>query len=66
MFTKIIELERDFSVTNLCEVCFTTSQKANLYKLNLGFENNGVVNKKSKTICSSCLKELKSKLDNVY
>ena len=66
MLTKIIEVERDYSVTDLCEVCFTTSQKSNLYKISLGFENNGTINKKGKTICTCCLKELRRKLEVVF
>lgn len=66
MLKKIIEVERDFSQTDICEICFSTSQKANLYRLNLGYDNNGVINKRGKTICSKCLKELKEKLDKIY
>lgn len=66
MLKKIIEVERDFSQTDICEICFSTSQKSNLYRLNLGYENNGVVNKRGKTICSACLKELKEKLNKIY
>lgn len=66
MLKKIIEVERDYSATDLCEICFTTAQKSNLYRLNLGYENNGVINKRGKTICSACLKELKEKLNKIY
>lgn len=66
MIKKIIEIERDFAASDLCEICFTTSQKSNLYRLYFGYESNGVVNKKGKTICSSCLKELKEKLEKIY
>lgn len=66
MLKKIIEVERDYSSTDLCEICFCTSQKSNLYKLNLGYENNGSRNVKGKVICSKCLKELKEELNNIY
>lgn len=65
MLTKIIEIEKEYGVTALCEICFSTSQKSNLYKLSMGFENNGIINKKGKIICSACLKELKGKLDKI-
>lgn len=63
MLTKIIEVERDYNPTDLCELCFSTSQNSNLYRITLGFKNNDVVNKKGNVLCSCCLKELKSKLD---
>lgn len=66
MLHKIIEVEREYNPTSLCEICFATAQKANLYKLDMGFENNGVINKRGKIICSSCLKELREKLNKVY
>lgn len=66
MLHKIIEVERDYSPTSLCEICFNTTQKSNIYKLHLGFENNGIINEKTKLICSYCLNELKNKLENIY
>ncbi|MBN1467782.1 MAG: hypothetical protein JW924_03570 [Fusobacteriaceae bacterium] len=62
---KIIEVKRDYAVTSLCQVCFTISQNVDIYELNLGFENNGIKNKRSIKICSHCLKELKEKLEDV-
>lgn len=66
MLNKIIEVERERNSTALCEICFATSQNANLYRLNLGFENNGTKNQKSKIICNKCLQELKEKLKEIY
>ena len=65
MINKIIEIEREYSSTSLCEICFTTAQSSNLYRLDMGFEIDGVVNKKSKILCKSCIKQLKEKIKNI-
>ena len=65
MIKKIIEVKREYSSTSLCEICFTTAQNSNLYKLDMGFEIGGVINKKSKILCSSCIKELKETFKDI-
>ena len=65
MIKKIIEIKREYNSTSLCEICFTTAQNSNLYKLDMGFENGGVINKKSKILCHSCIKQLKETLKEI-
>jgi hypothetical protein len=62
---KSIEIKREYNSTSLCEICFTTAQNSNLYRLDMGFEIDGVTNKKSKILCSSCIKELKETLKGI-
>lgn len=65
MIKKIIEIKREYNSTSLCEICFTTAQNSNLYRLDMGFEIDGIANKKSKILCNSCVKQLKETLKNI-
>ncbi len=62
---KIIECKRTFKVTDLCQICFNTSQVSNIYELHLGFENNYGENKQKIILCSKCLEILRGQLGNL-
>lgn len=62
---KIIECKRTFKVTDLCQICFNTSQVSSIYELHLGFKNNHGETKQKTLLCSKCLNLLKGQLKDV-
>ncbi len=62
---RIIECKRTYKVTDLCQICFNTSQVSNIYELELGFENNYGERKQKILLCNRCLNILKGQLSKV-
>ncbi len=62
---KIIKCQRTYKATDLCQICFNTSQVTSIYELQLGFKNNHGETKQKILICSKCLALLKGQLKDL-
>lgn len=57
MDKKLIELERNFNVYDMCSLCYATAQTRKIYNLKFGGSSKSTVR-----ICSKCLAELKDEI----
>lgn len=53
MEEKLIEIKRDYSIFNMCSLCFSTAQSGKIYNLKFGGTNNNNIR-----ICNKCLENL--------